>query len=343
MKKIVLLLLGISTLASLHAQIVYSTVISGNYDDPNTWGGPANVPPTTQILPCNCKIVVKQGHTLSVNQDLDLTDIVVVVYGTLTPVTSPDLSRTIVLRGTAAIDVKSTGLITSGGSNQSISIETTEVWNENFSFPSEAPAGTVQGPASVVTGNTTWQSAALPVKLSDFTVSKSAKGVQLVWTTASEINASHFEIERSTDGATFSSIGQIGASGNSGIDQSYSFNDAAPVDGQNHYRLKIIDKDASYEYSLIRSVSFAAASLNVVVGPNPATSFVNVKISRPGNEPYRLRLVNRTGQVVYDQKHNLSGNIVQLNVTSFAEGSYILEVSTNSGTKQVNQIMIIRK
>ncbi len=55
----------------------------------------------------------------------------------------------------------------------------------------------------------------LPLTLLDFTVTKNGNIAQLKWQTANEVNTSHFDIERSTDGVNFTAIGKVDAAGNS--------------------------------------------------------------------------------------------------------------------------------
>jgi hypothetical protein len=167
--------------------------------------------------------------------------------------------------------------------------------------------------------------------------------VAISWKTDLEVNSSHFEVQRSGNSKEWKSIASIQASGNISVEQSYSYTDAAPLDGTNYYRLKIIDLDGQFDYSPIKSVSIAATALNVVAGPNPASSFLNVSVSQPGREPYRLRLMNRAGQVVFDQKYAASTNRLQINVANYADGSYFLEITNNNSLRQINKVMIVRK
>ena len=96
---------------------------------------------------------------------------------------------------------------------------------------------------------------ALPISLLDFTVKENAGKNILNWKTATESNSSHFSIERSSDGVNFSSIGRVTASGNSSAEKMYRYVDANPLPAStNYYRLKMIDLDASFEYSKIVSV-----------------------------------------------------------------------------------------
>ena len=90
---------------------------------------------------------------------------------------------------------------------------------------------------------------ALPVELLYFTGKRLEGRNLLEWETASEIDASHFELERSRDGQTFNFIGEILANGNTNLSTTYSFTDEAPSMSRDYYRLKMVDLDGSYAYS----------------------------------------------------------------------------------------------
>jgi hypothetical protein len=117
----------------------------------------------------------------------------------------------------------------------------------------------------------------LPVILSDFSVNLIDNQTALSWTTDQENNSNRFEVERSTDGATWTKIASIAAKGNSSVQNKYAYTDKVPVAGINYYRLKMIDMDNTFEYSEIKSVR-AAFSANVRVYPNPASNFVHVSL-----------------------------------------------------------------
>ena len=81
---------------------------------------------------------------------------------------------------------------------------------------------------------------------------------QLNWMTASEINNSHFEIERSYDGRDFEMIDHVSGNGNSQHQIDYSYTDASVSKLENtvFYRLKQVDFDGTSECSDIRVVRF---------------------------------------------------------------------------------------
>lgn len=88
------------------------------------------------------------------------------------------------------------------------------------------------------------------------------------WTTTAESNSDRFEIERSLNGKQWEKIGTVEAQGESAATIDYSFKDATPAGADNYYRLKMIDKDLTFTYSGVRSVSFDG-NLSLALYPNP--------------------------------------------------------------------------
>jgi len=86
-----------------------------------------------------------------------------------------------------------------------------------------------------------------PVTLTSFTGSRTVKGNELLWKTASEQKNSHFEILRSTDGINFTQIGEKTGNGSTQQMSNYSFIDKLPLAGVNYYKLKQVDLDGKSE------------------------------------------------------------------------------------------------
>src|SRR6185369_16064932 len=89
----------------------------------------------------------------------------------------------------------------------------------------------------------------LPVDMLSFTGKRYGKDDLLQWSTAQEHKTHHFELEHRTDNSSFLRIGTITAKGNSNVRTDYSFVHRDPPLGVNYYRLKIVDIDASFNYS----------------------------------------------------------------------------------------------
>jgi hypothetical protein len=325
-----------------HAQVTYSTATSGLYSADATWVGNQR-PPT--FGNCNCQIVVQTGHTLTLDVSMTINNVALILNGANSILTfSPGVKVT--FGGTSSIDIQSTeAMIVRGNPANQITLGGELIYDGNLSMFNSTTPGTVVGLASAssLRASPQFQNGTLPVVLTDFKVNENGSAVAISWKTATELNSSHFIVERSTDGKDWIAIGTIQAAGNVSIEQSYSFTDAAPADGINYYRLRIVDIDNSYKLSLIKTASFKATDLVMITSPNPATSFLNINVSTPGNQPYRLRLVNRSGQVVYDQKQTASTKRLQVNVSNFAEGTYFVEVANAVGLRKINQVMIVHR
>ena len=95
------------------------------------------------------------------------------------------------------------------------------------------------------------------VKLTAFDVSLVDKKVVVSWSTSVEKDASHFVVQRSTDGVEFTDAGIIFTEGNYSEKRSYSFKDPISTAGKKvlYYRLKMVDLDGRYELSQIKQVN----------------------------------------------------------------------------------------
>ena len=72
--------------------------------------------------------------------------------------------------------------------------------------------------------------------------------VQIEWEAESEINSSHFEVERSASGSDFKMIDQTSSPWTSFDKISYEVINIETLNGRNYYRLKAVDIDASFQY-----------------------------------------------------------------------------------------------
>ena len=195
------------------------------------------------------------------------------------------------------------------------------------------------GKSGIVPGNT------LPIVMEDFTaVLNNDKTITLDWSTAMEVNSSQITIQRSADGANWDEIGTVQAKGNSAITTAYSFNDEHPLNGNNFYRLQLVDLDGSFTYSeqkVIRTSTIGAISFF----PNPARDYVNVSLGNvvQTSETVSVRLISLGGQVMQEQRTTAAaGTVVSFRVSNYAAGVYILSVAGEDGTRESRELIIGR-
>lgn len=196
------------------------------------------------------------------------------------------------------------------------------------------------------------QSGALPVELLAFTVSKkvsidNAEQVIANWITTSETNTDYFEIERVQGSDAFNlnqfkKIGKILSAGNSSVKQEYSFTDISPDQSTtNYYRLKMVDKDGTFQYSRIQSVSFDVKD-GWRTYPNPSTGIINVIFQSDPVTPVRIKTMDIRGNIVFQTNVAATGSEqkfpIDLSGSQFSSGLYIIEV-TSQRQKKVFRIM----
>ncbi len=179
------------------------------------------------------------------------------------------------------------------------------------------------------------QGTSLPVTLSGFSVQNNRCTANLKWTTATEQNSKHFEVQHSTDGVTFTTIGVVPSSGNSSTPKHYSYN--TNLSSQNNYfRLHMVDVDGSSKFSPVVSVNSNCNSNVIVVFPNPARSMITVNGLSGENH---LRLLDAAGKVLRStQSSNTSETI---NIGNLAAGTYILQIVQNNSV--IENIKVIKE
>jgi len=183
--------------------------------------------------------------------------------------------------------------------------------------------------------------ATLPVKLISFTGTPLGKANQLRWQTAQEVNSSYFGVEKSTDGIHFTGIGNVTAKGNSSITESYEYLDAAPITGLNYYRLKIADKDASYNYSQTISIRNTGSYITLAY-PNPAKSFVNLSFNAARAGRYSFTVYSSNGKAVSTNRYavNAGSQNITLPLNNMAGGTYIIKVVDAEGNTVTEQKVV---
>jgi hypothetical protein len=201
---------------------------------------------------------------------------------------------------------------------------TADRWSVTFS-------ATGSGALYVHTGNFP-----LPVTLVNFKGEQAGEINKLSWSTSTEVNNKGFELERSADGRTYTTITFIATKAENGNSTSlldYAFNDRS-VAGKTYYRLKQVDKDGRYNYSnvvvLNRKVSEVVLS---AVYPNPTTKELNLKITSPKAEQLTIIVTDLTGKVVMRRSASVvtGDNQEQLNVSELAAGSYFIKAVCANG------------
>ena len=185
-------------------------------------------------------------------------------------------------------------------------------------------------------------SGALPVTLVSFTAEKVGKSgmdgdegvvASLNWQTSAEVDSDRFSIQRSRDGQNWLEIGSVKALSNTKSEyyenlNAYSFIDKEPLEGENLYRLKMIDKDGSFAYSKVCDLYF---ELNILAFPNPVKSLLTLKLL--GLQT--VQIFDNSGKLIQETSDNAS----TIDVSLLSVGVYIFKLINNDGTSVIRKIV----
>ncbi len=185
------------------------------------------------------------------------------------------------------------------------------------------------------------QDGSLPVTLAAFNATLYENAVLLKWKTTEEVNASHFEVERSRDARNWETIGIVKA-GNG----TYTYSDLPTVFRTNgnpvliYYRLRMVDYDRTFELSPIEAVALKNMQDNraVRIYPNPAIDGRVTVETRGGTTPSDLRILDLTGREV--KALQTTEQKVSLDVSDLSKGLYLIYIK--SGEDLVVEKMVVQ-
>jgi hypothetical protein len=179
-----------------------------------------------------------------------------------------------------------------------------------------------------------------PVTLSDLTAKGNSCNGIIEWKTSLEDNVNRFEIQYSTNGVDFTTVGTVAAKNNpNGSVYKYAH---AQGTARGYYRLKMIDNDDQFSYSRIIAVDTkCSGKKTITMYPNPLTVNQNLTVIASGYEgKIKGELVSMSGQVI--RTYNLNNGTNTLPVDKVAQATYMLRVSDSAGDVESFRIVIMK-
>lgn len=180
---------------------------------------------------------------------------------------------------------------------------------------------------------------ALPVELTSFSYSVKNGVVEFNWVTQTEVNTSHFILERKTDAGLWQLVGRVAATGNSNSEKKYRL-----TENTNHpqavlYRLKAVDNDGSESVCRILEVHPEQVT-TFIVGqnfPNPFNPSTKIGYRLPEAALVQLQVFSITGELVYQwlEPEMAAGyHEIVFDGANLAGGVYLYRI--NAAGKQAN-------
>ncbi len=219
-----------------------------------------------------------------------------------------------------------------GGNNSKL-----YTYNDNFTVATEGSVAALSGSLTELAtapANTTFRGVTmapgtnvLPVTLTTFNANEKNGAIRLNWTTASEINASHYNILRSSTASNFQKIDQVSAKGAS----NYNFVDEKPLPGVNYYQLEQVDFNGD-------KACFGPVTANI---PVPKTDFdiakygesIELHIYSVKAQNGKIALADVNGKIAYSQSAQLEKgyNKVVVSAGKLSKGLAIISLNTSEG------------
>jgi Secretion system C-terminal sorting domain len=180
----------------------------------------------------------------------------------------------------------------------------------------------------------------LPISLSDFNaVLKNDKTVYLTWEYGDGAGLQDFEVQKSSNGLSWNTIGEVLS--NEGItdETHYSLIDPDPATGANYYRLILQNNNGENSYSVIREVNLSSAA-TLSFFPNPARNSIQYSIGGYMGTSVTIRLISASGQLL--QSYFIKNSSGSMDVSGYSSGVYFLEVIDNEKILTSSTIVITR-
>jgi len=186
---------------------------------------------------------------------------------------------------------------------------------------------------------------ALPVELTSFTAQTTSEGVRLSWTTASELNNSGFEVQRSTNQTNWATLGFVRGAGTTTEAQSYSFVDAS-ASGRVFYRLKQVDFDGQFEYSNIIEVNAGVPKTFALEQnyPNPFNPSTAISYQLPVAGNVSLKVFDMLGKEVatlVNARQEAGAYTVNFNANNLSSGVYFYRLQAGNFV-QTRKMMLVK-
>lgn len=171
----------------------------------------------------------------------------------------------------------------------------------------------------------------LPVDFIGLVAEKNSNNVNLKWDVTEEVNVREYQVERSTTGTSFTSVGTAAAKGKS----IYYFTDIDVPNSALYYRIKSVDIDGKFKYSGILKVSGNNSFSNTLkLYPMPATNGEVTAQHRRLRNDAKLTITTTDGRIVKTIIPVPGASHTPIDISTLSSGLYIVRLDDGTGDIQ---------
>lgn len=168
----------------------------------------------------------------------------------------------------------------------------------------------------------------LSVEWLSFKAVPRATDIQLLWSTATEVDSDYFGVERSQDGHSWEEIGRVSAAGNTTSISEYHLTDEEPLKQNNYYRIRQVDIDGDFSYSEVEVVKFGQEASVIEIYPNPVRQGASLVISSLWSEDIKIKLTDISGKTLqtWEQSVTIGTQVFDLDIHGWPNGVYFISI-----------------
>jgi hypothetical protein len=325
MKKFYFLILSVVLFNVSFSAPVITASSNGYWNSTATWN-------LNRLPQVGDTIIIPGGKTITINNDQDFNGFVYLkVIGTLK---FQNNSSTLSVDAPSVIIIYSGGQIAGGGSpSQKIRYNNSIIFDGN-----DAPITGPQMASATSGGFSAFASSPLPVKFIGFAVTSQNNNVLIQWSTSEEINANMYEVERSEDGSSWSTIAYVSAIGNSSAVNNYSYTDKNITAKVVYYRIKEVDIDGKTSTTAIKSIKSNVTYTNADIKIASVQNKVLLQFPNEIKGSLTVRFVSMTGQLVDQQ--TINNPLGQVVLSSKVTGNYVISVTNGQDLNTAKQVIL---
>lgn len=321
MKKLILTTLAFTLLVTAFAAPKRYKLLrsSTNWYNTTNWS-PAGLPADGDT------IFIPEKIQLTLANDMTLKNVYFDLYGS---VILSGLNMKLVLQNLSTFNVHTSGWIDGDKASQQLMLGGTL-------FKGNDPV--VIGPKIATSSSngfvTYYEPSVLPVAFTNFTVTRSHSNFQVQWTAAESNSAGRYEIQRSNDGAAWTSIATVFMAGTG--TSNYSYTDKNMASATVCYRIKQVDADGNCSYTMVRTLKNTATAMPVI---SAAQQKITIQFPQQVKGNVLIEVMGVNGFVTIKKTIADAAGSVQLSATGL-KGIYIVHVSNGNGLNTAKEIIL---
>ena len=330
MKTLYTLLAALFLITNLASAYPVDKVIvnGGNWSSPAAWS-------LGRIPQDGDSIVIPSSFSFVLDKSQTLNDVYITVQGSLV------LNKTsLTLDAQSSVQIISGGWLYGGNISplEKITIGGVVKFTGNTDFlvlgPNTANKNTTASPNGFGTNPT---HVLLPVTFISFTADMQNDNTALIsWSTTDEMNDGHFEVEKSLDGTDWQVIGTV-LPGNNAQINNYQYTDNITGNGTVYYRIRQVDLDGKYMYSII--VTVKATGLKTTASIFSAGKSVNIRLNGAVKNRVTVRLISMNGQVLRQQTYDAPPTMISF-TPAVSDGAYVVQVIDGNGLIEAKVVIL---